>query len=494
MMTTFNLAPVPRWYFRDAAGVPLANGTMLAFRDTNRSELKAVFQDAAGTLAYVQPIQFDAAGSQGPFYWASDENYFLELFDADGSLVWTIPGFNAPQDGSIIPVTTNIDFINYIGDAQFDYITSISFTTLKTFQKIGSTSWFFTKTNTSATDQILMVPFAPGSTTPPNDPHQYFSYQCSVAGAGETTKDLEWRFPSVFSFENREVSIALFGQSATAANQVEVIARQHFGTGGAPSPDVETAFTTFALGVAWAQFMISGVPPNISGKTLGTNGDDYLSITFRLPRDVITTIDLENIQLNDGNVLFPFEYVPFGNVPSRTIPEFDATATSFRGTVLTIDNDGIMGWFAGLPIGALIPWVGMDSLTVPTGFERAQGQSLLVADFPELFALTGFSFGGSGLNFNLIDMRGMWVRGYDDGRGSDPGRAWGSFQNDALQEHRHDLNFQTDNFGAGNVTLDHIGTGLSTNTEGILPDPGVKVDSLETRVKNMALDWLVKLF
>lgn len=309
-MITYNLAPIPLWCLRDNLGEPLENGYMKAYRDTVRSQFKAVYSNAAGTSVYLQPIVFNAAGFQGPFYWASDENYYLEIYDFNNNLIRTIPAYNAPQDGGNTPVTNNIDFTNYIIDPQFTYPIKYLFDPLAVFEYIGISSWQFSKSNTTATDRILIQNFTPGTSTPPNNPLSYFTYECTVSGSGETYKDLEYVFDKVASFQNREMTIAFWAQCGTVANTVEVLFIQNFGTGGSSSAEVVTSVTTFNLTGAWAQYSISAIPPTITGKTLGTNSDDYLKVIFRFPLDAVTTIDMTNFQINDGNQLLSFNYLP----------------------------------------------------------------------------------------------------------------------------------------------------------------------------------------
>ena len=75
---------------------------------------------------------------------------------------------------------------------------------------------------------------------------------------------------------------------------------------------------------------------------------------------------------------------------------------------------GTVNWFAG------------D--TAPTGYLECNGQSVSTTAFAELFAAIGYTHGGSGGSFNVPDLRGEFIRGWDHGRGADPGRGLGSWQ------------------------------------------------------------------
>lgn len=73
--------------------------------------------------------------------------------------------------------------------------------------------------------------------------------------------------------------------------------------------------------------------------------------------------------------------------------------------------------------------------TAPTGWLKANGAQVSRTAYADLFAAIGTTFGtGDGFNtFNLPDLRGEFVRGWDDGRGVDAGRAIGSAQGDAIR-------------------------------------------------------------
>ncbi len=87
---------------------------------------------------------------------------------------------------------------------------------------------------------------------------------------------------------------------------------------------------------------------------------------------------------------------------------------------------------SGIPPGAVMHFA---MTTPPTGWLKANGAAVSRTTYTALFAAIGTTFGaGDGsTTFNLPDLRGEFVRGYDDGRGVDSGRAFGSSQADALQ-------------------------------------------------------------
>jgi microcystin-dependent protein len=89
------------------------------------------------------------------------------------------------------------------------------------------------------------------------------------------------------------------------------------------------------------------------------------------------------------------------------------------------------------------------STVAPTGWLPADGRIISRTSYASLFAVIGTTYGaGDGsTTFQSPDMRGMFPRGWDDAggtaRGCDPGRAFGSTQQDAFELHAHDLRTNT---------------------------------------------------
>ena len=96
--------------------------------------------------------------------------------------------------------------------------------------------------------------------------------------------------------------------------------------------------------------------------------------------------------------------------------------------------------FSGLAAGADIGDVKLvASEKPPFGWLKCNGDTVSRIDYSGLFAVIGTRFGaGNGsTTFQLPDLRGEFVRGWDDGRGVDVGRELGSAQGSQNVVHTH---------------------------------------------------------
>ena len=113
-----------------------------------------------------------------------------------------------------------------------------------------------------------------------------------------------------------------------------------------------------------------------------------------------------------------------------TLPATDGSS----GQALTTDGSGALSFatIGGVPIGAVFHFA---ASTAPTGFLKANGAAVSRTTYAALFAITGTTYGvGDGsTTFNLPDLRGEFIRGWDDARGIDASRAFGSAQTDGIR-------------------------------------------------------------
>ncbi|ARM70446.1 tail protein [Escherichia phage vB_EcoM_ECOO78] len=130
--------------------------------------------------------------------------------------------------------------------------------------------------------------------------------------------------------------------------------------------------------------------------------------------------------------------------------------------------------------------------TAPTGWLKANGAAISRTAYANLFSVIGTIFGnGDGVNtFNLPDLRGEFIRGYDDGRGVDASRSLGSYQADEIKSHYHRLGSEFVANGAANLIADAWNQGTSGNyPEGIGTG---STGGTETRPRNIALLACIK--
>jgi microcystin-dependent protein len=77
-------------------------------------------------------------------------------------------------------------------------------------------------------------------------------------------------------------------------------------------------------------------------------------------------------------------------------------------------DPGVAGGGGDVPVGSVLDYAGT---TAPAGWLLCQGQSVTVASYGNLHAAIGYTYGGSGGNFNLPDLRGRVIAGPDGGAG-----------------------------------------------------------------------------
>lgn len=135
--------------------------------------------------------------------------------------------------------------------------------------------------------------------------------------------------------------------------------------------------------------------------------------------------------------------------------------------------------------------------TPPDGFLLMDGRSIPQVQYPILFSLYGA---------NLPDLRGMFIRGWDNGRGFDPGRSLLGYQADDFRQHNHTSDPKFNKLGVRASDLDSAGTPTAPDSLGAQLEyriAGMGNDlwaaatirdtgGAETRPKNIAFNYIVK--
>ena len=173
---------------------------------------------------------------------------------------------------------------------------------------------------------------------------------------------------------------------------------------------------------------------------------------------------------------------PFGDIKSD-------------GTVKTaLENLGL-GEGSALPVGVPVPW---PSATPPTGWLKCNGAPFSAEEYPELAKVYPTN--------ELPDLRGEFIRGWDDGRGVDTGRGLVTWQDWAQMNIRGSLSgvaILVNGQGNGAIKINTSSNSLKwssgTPEIGLIRDlifdsskvEGMKVAD-EVRPRNIAFNYIVR--
>ncbi len=298
--TTYNLAPNPVWQFTDFAALYLSNGKMYTWEDLERTVPKPVYKDPEGMTPWPNPLIFgDPTGSAYPIYWASDSNYYVEIYDQFGNLQYVFSQFNAP--GFVTPEfpTPPINK-NYIIDGQFRFPNAQNFLPLanNTSTWISPKCYFTKSASLTSVDNATFIPMAPGQTNVPWTPYNYLNLKSYLIG-GDTLRSLNWLLGDYNQFEGQTICFSFYA-SSPVATAVSIYLNQQFGTGGTPSPTVTTPVFSATLTSNFVLYSGSIVVPSTSGATLGTNDNASLVLTMTLPANTIYEINITNCYFQYG--------------------------------------------------------------------------------------------------------------------------------------------------------------------------------------------------
>lgn len=132
-------------------------------------------------------------------------------------------------------------------------------------------------------------------------------------------------------------------------------------------------------------------------------------------------------------------YAPINNATLTGIPHAP-TANSNTNTTQIATTEFVeqqISYVAAVPPGAIFHF---PSTFLPVGYLQCDGSLVSRTTYPDLYKAIGTTFGqGDGIRtFQLPDLRGQFIRGWDSTGLVDPYRVMGTKQEDAMQGHFHE--------------------------------------------------------
>ncbi|MCZ5726798.1 phage tail protein [Escherichia coli] len=209
--------------------------------------------------------------------------------------------------------------------------------------------------------------------------------------------------------------------------------------------------------------------------------DDYFDM---LQEELCSVVEASGASLDKGRhdqlltalrALLLSRKNPFGDIKSD-------------GTVKTaLENLGL-GEGSALPVGVPVPW---PSATPPTGWLKCNGAPFSAEEYPKLAKAYP--------KLKLPDLRGEFIRGWDDGRGVDSRRAVLSTQEPTVGTFYVELAIISGTLsGSGAKFTDSVGIGSTSSN--ITVSNGndqsvsgtVAVNPVDTRPRNIAFNYIVR--
>lgn len=343
MAITVTLGSDPIWANFDNVGRPFGGGFLASYSSENPTIPKSIFQDPAALLPYpiasipnnsLQGILFNQNGNApGPFYFKFDSTdptnlYNLSWYDAQGNLVAQVLNYTPPSGGGSGPIVTdyfplrnlviNNVFWRNLGPTAGTYPTGLPTNLvispsnhaglvsnpLSTNGSPGPDIIFLKNNTASTTDHIIFQSLAANTFgTSDTTPEIYLNYVCGDSPAGETYKLIQ--FPlnlHALTLSNRLLSISIWGILNSGLSTLGLRIRNFYGSGGAPSNDDFSSTQNITLTGSWTQSNFTLTVPNVSGKTLGTAGDDGVFLQILLPLGNPTNLGFIKPEIYLGNV------------------------------------------------------------------------------------------------------------------------------------------------------------------------------------------------
>lgn len=116
------------------------------------------------------------------------------------------------------------------------------------------------------------------------------------------------RMEDVRTLAGQVVTVSYWAKLSSGVDTLTILPRlvQDFGTGGSPSATLPTNLSVPTLTTSWQRFTSTITVPSISGKTLGTNNDSSLYLSFQVSNTGTGAVDFWGAQVEPGNTATPF--------------------------------------------------------------------------------------------------------------------------------------------------------------------------------------------
>jgi hypothetical protein len=323
-MISYILGPNPTTQFTDNNGLWVAGGFVVT-KDWNTRLPKATYFDPDGLVLRPNPFPLDSVGRQllasQPVYYADDEPYYLQLLDANMVQIWESAYPYYPGSANQSKTNSGNDSTNLFINGQMRFFPKTSYSPIPaSISDVAFGGWSYEKNGTNTSTTLSFERFLPDNIDIDASPTFFLHNVSTAAGTGETINTLSFRLQDVRTLAGEQITVSWNVRSLLAGSfTLSVNAVQHFGTGGAPSLDVTTNVMIINPTSSAEDYSATIILPTLSGKTIGTDGNDNLTITFTYPLNTNYNIQATNFYMKRGLPVANFPYLSYHEVNTSLI-------------------------------------------------------------------------------------------------------------------------------------------------------------------------------
>lgn len=344
-------APSLQSYFTDKdTGEPLSGGKIFFYRDSVRTEPKAVYEIQGNAANYTysplpNPVILSAVGTIAdnngndviPYYYPYDADgeqdlYYIVVQNSLGVPQFTRPAWPNPGAGG---GSNANDVVNYVPNGQFLAHNNLEDDLLVAgSNSIAQGGWSIELDDPALSPaSVNTLTFITEAYTqdPPQSPRFTANFVCTSPNDLETTKILRLKFRDVNKFTDQNPFTYAFWMQSTFAVPFSVSVYRDFGTGGSTAVTSDTQLGTSTTTGTYFNFEINF--GSNAGYNIGSANDDFIAIDIAFPTDIAF-----NVQFTDAVLSNQTEEV-IVSFPVQT--DASMLTNSLNGWVTTPDPDGM---------------------------------------------------------------------------------------------------------------------------------------------------------
>jgi len=382
-MPQVSLSPVfnETQYF-DENGFPLANGQIYTYEGGGSTPAET-YTSIYGDTANPNPIVLDASGRSPTAIWLINGNeYNFVLTKEDGTTVLS------STDNVIAPQVSNIT--GQVGTVIWNLVEAAPV-------YIGSTQFRI--------DGTYAQEFAKGNRIQYAFNDGNFGYGTVVAVSVVEYVTRVTFIPDSINFNN--TVNAVYWSAAVTPNYIV--------DAGAVGYNSVLGYTGNNVGTQIG--LIKDLIANWNRTYPTTGVSPSYTVTTSIPLDSYNNLAI-NIKFTNPSDSVPVT-ININGIGAKNIKQYDSTGnlidpiivTNMMSQILYNGTEFVLATPIPQVASGTIVWFGKD--TAPRGWFPCDGSLLSTTAYPNLFAVIGYTFGGSGTSFNVPNLRGQFIRGYD---------------------------------------------------------------------------------